>query len=83
VNFQAPDFSTENERIIFCVRLACKYWIDELDSRGLPEVYKSLKEFVEYYRPAETPLQLLSDTSTKPATINTRTVSPAFQIEEE
>jgi hypothetical protein len=79
---RAPGFSTTEDRVAFALRYVCHILINQIDNKGLEEVCRSLAEFYTYYRPVDYTPQI-PDIRTKRATLNTRTVSPAFLIEEE
>jgi len=80
---EAPDFCSPGEKVNFAIRRVCHLLIDQIDTQGLQDVCQSLVEFYEYYRPAEESRNLLPESRTRDATIGTRTVRPAFIIEEE
>ena len=65
-----------------CVTGVCHFLIDQIDSKGLEDVCRSLAEFYAYYRPTENTPQL-PHVRRRQANGCSRSISPAFLIEEE
>lgn len=78
----APGFATVEDKVAYALRHVCHFLIEQMDSKGLEEVCRSLAEFYTYYRPVDHTPQLPSIQS-RPAVVGTRTTSPAFLISEE
>lgn len=79
---RVPGFSTPEDRVAIALRCVCHLLIDQIDTKGLEEVCRSLAEFYEYYRPTEHTPQL-PDVRRAHAVECSHTTSPAFVIGEE
>jgi hypothetical protein len=82
VRLRAPGFSTDEDKVAYALRHVCHFLIDQIDSKGLEEVCRSLAEFYSYYRPVDEMPQL-PNVESRPAVVVTRSTSPAFLISEE
>jgi len=63
-------------------RLVCHLLIDHIADAGMPEVCQSLRDFYDYYKPAEEP-RYLPEVRSYLAMSGSRTERPAFTVEGE
>ena len=78
----APSFASDEDKVAYAFRHVCHFLIDQIDSKGLEEVCRSLAEFYAYYRPTDHTPQL-TNIQSRHAVVSARTTSPAFLIPEE
>lgn len=64
-------------------RFLCHLLIDHISDEGIPEVCESLREFYDYYKPAETSQRCLPEVRERMAIRGAQMVRPSFAIEGE
>jgi len=80
---EVPGFGRVEDRMDFAVRQLCHILIDQFDRNGLQDVFQSLVEFYEYYKPKMIPTSLLPKIESLDAATGNWSVRPVFSLEED
>ena len=76
-----PSFERSEDQASFLLRLFCHLLIDHIPSEGITDVCQSLREFYEYYQPAESSRMYLPGVRAHEARRGVQLVRPMFTVD--
>ncbi len=83
VRLIGPNIENREDEAGLAWRFLCHLLIDHISDEGIPDVCESLREFYDYYKPAEASRRCLPEMRERMAIRGAQTVRPSFAIEGE